>query len=46
MLARRIIKLHQDKKLCLHLGKNGRELADRFFTLNRMVEELEKILKL
>lgn len=45
MLARRIIKLHQDKRLRLHLGKNGQERVDQLFTLNHLVLGLEKILK-
>jgi len=45
MLARQIIKLHQDKRLRLYLGKNGRERVSRLFTLEIMVEKLEKILK-
>lgn len=45
MLARQIIKLHQDKNRRLHLGKNGRERANRLFTLDKMVEKLENILK-
>ncbi|MFA6306507.1 MAG: glycosyltransferase [Patescibacteria group bacterium] len=45
MLARQIIKLHQDKRLRLFLGKNGRERASRSFTLEIMVEKLAVILK-
>lgn len=45
MLARQIIKLHQDKRLRLFLGKNGRERVGRSFTLEIMVEKLAKILK-
>lgn len=44
MLARQIIKLHQDKRLRLYLGKNGRERVNQLFTLDKMVEKLEKIL--
>lgn len=45
MLARQIIKLHQDKRLRLYLGKNGRERVSRSFTLEIMVENLAAILK-
>lgn len=45
MLARQIIKLHQDKRLRLYLGKNGRERVSRSFTLEIMVEKLAQILK-
>jgi glycosyltransferase involved in cell wall biosynthesis len=45
MLARQIIKLHQDKRLRLYLGKNGRERVSRSFTLEMMVEKLAQILK-
>lgn len=44
MLARQIIKLHQDKRLRLFLGKNGRERVGRSFTLEIMVEKLAEIL--
>ncbi|OIP78694.1 MAG: hypothetical protein AUK20_03255 [Parcubacteria group bacterium CG2_30_45_37] len=44
MLARQIIKLHQDKRLRLHLGKNGRERVDQLFTLDKLVSRLEQIL--
>ena len=44
MLARQIIKLHQDKRLRLNLGKNGQERAEKFFSLNQMVTALKKIL--
>lgn len=44
LLARQIIKLHQDKKLRLQLGKNGRERVDRFFTLDKMAENMRQIL--
>jgi glycosyltransferase involved in cell wall biosynthesis len=44
MLARQIIKLHQDKKLRSHMGKNNREQVARLFTLKQMVEGLEKVL--
>lgn len=43
MLARQIIKLHQDKRLRLHLGANGRELACRSFTLEKMAEGLANV---
>jgi glycosyltransferase involved in cell wall biosynthesis len=46
MLARQIIKLHQDKRLRLFLGKNGQERVNRLFTLETMVEKLEKIFSL
>jgi glycosyltransferase involved in cell wall biosynthesis len=45
MLARQIIKLHQDKRLRLFLGKNGQERVNRLFTLETMVEKLAQILK-
>ena len=45
MLARQIIKLHQDKRLRLFLGKNGRERVNRSFTLEIMVEQLANLLK-
>ena len=45
MLARQIIKLHQDKRLRLYLGKNGRERVDQLFTLGKMVGQLEQILQ-
>ena len=44
MLARQIIKLYQDKRLRLQLGKNGRERVDQLFTLDKMVGRLEQIL--
>ncbi|NCQ16443.1 glycosyltransferase family 4 protein [Candidatus Falkowbacteria bacterium] len=44
MLTRQIIKLHQDKRLRLHLGKNGRERVDQLFTLDKLVSRLEQIL--
>ncbi|MDP2736337.1 MAG: glycosyltransferase family 4 protein [bacterium] len=40
MLARQIIKLHQDKRLRVFLGKNGQERVSRSFTLEIMVEKL------
>ena len=43
MLARQIIKLHQDKKLCTYLGKNGQERATRLFTLEKMSANLEQV---
>jgi len=46
MLARQIIKLHQDKRLRLHLGKNGQERVSRSFTLEIMVEKLEQVFSL
>jgi glycosyltransferase involved in cell wall biosynthesis len=45
MLARQIIKLYQDKKLRLALGKNGQERVNRLFTLNQLAANLEKIFK-
>ncbi len=42
MLARQIIKLHQDKKLRLSLGKNGNERINRLFTLNQMIAMMEQ----
>ncbi|MDO8668168.1 MAG: glycosyltransferase family 4 protein [bacterium] len=46
LLARQIIKLHQDKKLRAYLGKNGRERANQFFTLEKMVAGLEQTFKI
>jgi len=43
MLARQIIKLHQDKRLRLFLGKNGQTRAGRSFTMEIMVEKLAQI---
>lgn len=45
MLARQVIKLHQDKKLRLGLGKNGRERVDKLFTLTQMITVMEQLLK-
>ena len=45
MLARQIIKLHQDKRLRLFLGKNGQERVNRLFTFETMIEKLIQILK-
>jgi glycosyltransferase involved in cell wall biosynthesis len=45
MLARQIIKLHQDKRLRLQLGKNGRQRVEQLFTLDKMIANLEKRLK-
>lgn len=45
MLARQIIKLHQDKKLRAYLGKNGQERIKTLFTLDKMAEKLENIFK-
>ncbi len=42
MLARQIIKLHQDKRLRIFLGKNGQERISRSFTLEIMLKKLEK----
>ncbi len=44
MLARQIIKLHQDKKLRHYLGQNGRERAKQLFTMEKMVEKMESII--
>lgn len=44
MLSRQIIKLHQDKRLRLFLGKNGRERINRLFTMETMVEKLAQML--
>ncbi len=44
MLARQIIKLHQDKRLRLFLGKNGREQISRLFTIEIMLEKLAQVL--
>lgn len=46
MIARQIIKLHQNKKLRCQLGQNGRERANQFFTLEKMAEKLEQIIKI
>lgn len=43
MLARQIIKLHQDRRLLKYLGQNGQERVKRLFTFKRMVEELKNI---
>lgn len=43
MLARQIMKLHQDKKLRLFLGKNGRERVNNFFTISQAVAAMENI---
>jgi glycosyltransferase involved in cell wall biosynthesis len=43
MLARQIIKLHQDKRLLSFLGKNGQERVGRSFTLEIMVEKLVQV---
>ncbi|MFH0956067.1 MAG: glycosyltransferase family 4 protein [Candidatus Falkowbacteria bacterium] len=40
MLARQIIKLHQDRRLRLSLGKNGQERVRRSFTMEIMVGKL------
>ncbi|MDD4271220.1 MAG: glycosyltransferase [Patescibacteria group bacterium] len=45
MLARQIIKLHQDRRLRLYLGKNGHERVSRAFTMEIMVQKLAEILK-
>jgi len=45
MLARQIIKLHQDKKLRDFLGKNSKERANQLFTINEMTAKLEQILR-
>ena len=46
MLARQIIKLHQDKRLRLYLGKNGRDRASQLFTLDKMAEKLARVFSL
>ncbi|MBI4779591.1 glycosyltransferase family 4 protein [Candidatus Falkowbacteria bacterium] len=46
MLARQIIKLHQDKRLRMFLGKNGRERVNRLFSMETMIEKLEQALSL
>jgi len=43
MLARQIIKLHQDKRLRLFLGKNSQKCVGRSFTLEIMVENLAQV---
>lgn len=45
MLARQIIKLHQDKKLRAQLGRNGLERASQLFTLEKMATELDQAFK-
>lgn len=46
MLSRQIIKLHQNKRLRLYLGKNGQERVSRLFTMEIMVEKLAQIFSL
>jgi glycosyltransferase involved in cell wall biosynthesis len=43
-LAEQIIKLYKDKNLRLKLGQKNKEEVEKYFTLDRMVEEFEKIL--
>ncbi|MBI2459083.1 MAG: glycosyltransferase family 4 protein [Parcubacteria group bacterium] len=43
ILARQIIRLHQNKNWRLYLGKNGRERVSRLFTLDKMVEKLAQV---
>ena len=44
-LTQEIIKLQQNKRLRLNLGKNAQNLVDKKFTIDKMVGELAKILK-
>ncbi|MBI4812345.1 glycosyltransferase family 4 protein [Candidatus Falkowbacteria bacterium] len=44
MLARQIIKLYQDKRLRLKMGELAKERVKKYFTLERQLEEFEKIL--
>ncbi len=43
-LARHIIKLEQNRPLRIKMGKNAQDKVDRHFSLNKMVEEFEKII--
>lgn len=43
MLARQIIKLHQEPELRKRLGANAREQVDKNNTIDKMVEVLEKV---
>ncbi len=45
MLARQIIKLHQDKKIRFQLGENGSNRVSQFFTLDNMVNDFIASLK-
>lgn len=44
MLSRQIIKLQQDRRLCLQLGKNSRERVENYFTIQNSASQFEKIL--
>jgi glycosyltransferase involved in cell wall biosynthesis len=44
MLARQIIKLWRDKNLRNKLGQAEREIVEKHFTLDRVIEEFERIL--
>jgi len=43
-LAQQIIKLHQNKRLRLELGKNAKEQVDKYFSIDKMVKQLEEII--
>lgn len=43
-LAQSIIKLWQNERLRMEMGENGREKVEKYFSLDKMVEEFEKIL--
>ena len=45
ILAGKIIELYKNKRLGSNLGKNARELAENSFTLEKMAEAMEEILK-
>ena len=44
MLAQQIIKLQQNKNLRLKLGKNAKERVNKYFRINNMVRQFEKII--
>lgn len=43
MLARKIIKLWREKRLRIKLGEDEKKRVEKYFTLNKMVEEIKKI---
>jgi len=45
ILAQKIIELYKNKRLCSNLSKNAKELAESNFTLERMAQAMEEILK-
>lgn len=45
VLAQKIIEFYKNKHLCSNLGKNAKELAENNFTLEKMAEAMEQILK-